>query len=264
MALKQFQSLKYRDGLAKKRQRRFLARVVTIVIAGLTGVVALGWVVFFSGWFTIRDVSANGLLDSRKGQVLEIVQQQLGRRWLGLPIGNNIILFPSSHIESFLQASFPFIQTVNINKGFFHSLTIDVIERQPEGIWCFSDDCSYYDRNGILIAPAPRSSGFLMLTVNDMRQNLVRVIDLKFLTAIQTILSGLDSQGIKVKSITIPVGTFTEFDVATANGYPIKFSIDSDLVGQVHALEVYRKQHTDPNPPYQYLDLRFNGRVYYK
>ena len=264
MALKQFQSLKYRDGLAKKRQRRFLARVTAIVIVGLAGIIALGWAVFFSGWFTIRDVSTDRLPDSRKSQVLEVVQQQLGRRWLGLPIGNNIILFPLSRIESSLKTSLPFIQSVNINKVFFHDLKIDILERQPEGIWCFGDDCSYYDHNGILIAPAPRSSGFLMLTVNDMRQNLVRIVDLKFLTAIQTILSSLDSQGIKVKSITIPAGTFTEFDVATANGYPIKFSIDSDLAGQVRALEIYRKQHTDPNPPYQYLDLRFDGRVYYK
>jgi len=261
--------LGYKDNLTKKRQRRFLVSAVALAVGSVVLVVALGYVIFFSGWFTIRNVSAGGLSDSRKAQVLDVVHQQLTHRWLGLPTGDNILFFPSSRIQASLRNSFSFIDTVSIKKKFFHSLILTAVERQPEGIWCFGSaslttSCFYYDHKGILIADAPRSSGFLMLTVNDARENTSDIIDPKFLIAIQTILPALDAQGIKVKNINIPTGTFTELDVATGNGYPVKFSIDSDLAGQLHALDIFRKQHSDPIPPYQYLDLRFDGRVYFK
>lgn len=255
--------LRYKDNLTKKRQRRFLVTAVALAVGAVALVIAIGYALFFSHWFDIKNVSIDGLADARAVTVHDVIQKQLDLRWLGLPIGDNIIFFPSSRIQTLLSASFPFIQTVSIKKKFFHGLVIDATERQSEGIWCFTTGCSYFDVGGVLIGPAPRSSGFLTLTINDQRAGQ-QSIDPKFLIAAQTIRAGLDSQGIKIKDVTIPADTFTEFDVATGGGYPIKFSIDSDLAAQLHALGIFRSQHPDPDPPYQYLDLRFDGRVYYK
>ncbi|OGN27642.1 MAG: hypothetical protein A2941_01485 [Candidatus Yanofskybacteria bacterium RIFCSPLOWO2_01_FULL_49_17] len=267
---------KYRDNLAKKRHRRFLALNI-LWLAGVSAlVVALGYAVFFSGWFDINEISIEGLADVRADEVRSEVENKLSERWLGLPSGNNILFFPASRMESALSSRFPFIKELNINKEFFHGLMIEASERQPEGIWCFGSalltaSCSYYDHDGVLIGPAPKSSGFLTLTVNDMRAGK-NSIDPKFLTAAQTVNAGLEAQGIKVKDITIPAGTFTELSAYVsvpdasvgASGYSIRFSIDTDLAVQLHALEIFLKQSLDAPTPYQYLDLRFDDRVYYK
>jgi cell division septal protein FtsQ len=255
--------LKYQDGLAKKRQRRFLARVGLLAAGAIAILVGLGYVIFFSGWFDIRDLQIDGLAKVRETEVRDAINEKINNHIFGLPTGRNEIFLSTTHLEKYLSAKFTFIDSINADKKFFHGLIVKASERQSEGIWCFTDQCWYYDHSAVLISTAPRSSGFLTLTVNDERQGQ-ESIDQKFLTAIRTILDGLEKQQIKVKEITIPEGTFTDLIVDTSNGYPVRFSTDTDLLAQLHALEIFRTQYTDPNPPYQYLDLRFDGRVYFK
>lgn len=259
--------LKYQDTLAKKRQRRFLAVSAGAVVAAVAIVIGLGYVLFFSHWFDIKNVSVDGLADARAQSVQQAINDRLAHHWLGLPTGKNILFLSDSGTAKWLSANFSFIKTVSVSKKMLHGLIIQATERQPEGIWCFPSassgqvpSCSYYDHGGVLIAPAPQSSGYLMLTVNDQRAG-VQTIDPKFLASVQTIAAGLAEQNIKVKDMTIPADTFTELDADSSGGYPIKFSIDSDLAAQLHALKIFLGQNSGP---FQYVDLRFDARVYYK
>jgi cell division septal protein FtsQ len=255
--------VRYQDNLAKKRHRRFLAMSLGTVLGALVLLTAVGYAFFFSGWFDIRDIQINGLSESRTAAVRQSLDDSLNHHRLGIPTGRNIIFFSAGNTEATLREKFPFLLSIAINKDLLHTLRVQATERDFEGIWCFVESCSYYDHDGVLIAPAPRSSGFITLTVNDERAGM-DTIDPRFLAAVKTIMAGLAEQDIKVKNITIPAGTFTELDASTANGYPIRFSLDSDLAAQLRILKIFRAQHTDPETPYQYLDLRFDGRVYTK
>ena len=71
--------------------------------------------------------------------------------------------------------------------------------------------------------------------------------------------------GIKTRSVTIPENSVDEFRVAAAGGYDILFSLDSDYKNQLSVLRIFLDQKgKDPAFDPQYLDLRIDGRVYFK
>ena len=85
-----------------------------------------------------------------------------------------------------------------------------------------------------------------------------------FLTAIQTVTERFDADRIKIKGVTIPQGSFTEFDVMLAS-YPIKFSLDSTISDQLDIFKIFKQKKLDTGEiTPQYIDLRFDGRVYFK
>ncbi len=255
--------IRYKDDLTKKRQRRFLARTSGIIFAIIIVLGGAVYGLFFSHWLDVTNVTIDGLGQTRATMVQEIINKQLGRHWLGIPVGRNELFLPASGLESSISSASPFVASINIEKVFPHTLDIKVKERQPEGIWCFGSTghCSYFDHDGILIGPAPQTSGYLILNVNDERSDSSR-IESAFLRAIQTVVVGLKEQNIQIKSILVPADTYTEFHALTAD-YPIRFSTDTDLPTQLHALEVFLGKQS-ASAGFQYIDLRFDGRIYSK
>ena len=135
----------------------------------------------------------------------------------------------------------------------------------------------YFDHGGVTFGQAIQSSGVLLLNVNDLRvvsaSTSLTTVDSRFLEAIQTVVPELISQDVKVKNITIPAGTYTEFDVlvstssdaSVGGAYALKFSLDSDIKNQLDIFRIFRTQKmADGALRPQYVDLRFDGRVYYK
>jgi hypothetical protein len=121
----------------------------------------------------------------------------------------------------------------------------------------------------VTFGQAIQSSGVLLLNVNDMRvvsaSTSLTMVDSRFLGAIQTVVPILTSQDVKVKNIIIPADTYTEFDILVDGGYLVKFSLDSDIKNQLDVFRIFRTQKmTDGALRPQYVDLRFDGRVYYK
>ena len=267
MKVLDIQKMRYRDDLTVKRRRRFLIRSVIWSIAGLALVVALGYSLFCSPWFAVQEIGATGLPEARASVVRDAIYQDINQRWLGIPTRSNTVLFPVSRLESSLATSLPFIQDIDIERKSLHTIAVSITERELAGIWCFQDDCRYFDEGGVLIGQAPHSSGFLLLTVDDLRisDELTKTIDRKFLNTVMKVVSGLDSQGFKIKNVVIQSGSFVEFDAMTVSGYPIRFSLDSDIDQQLRVLEIFRKQRSGASASaYQYIDLRFEGRVYFK
>jgi len=159
------------------------------------------------------------------------------------------------------------LDNVSINKNFLHTLIVTGVERQAAGVWCFNPPagpCRYFDWNGNIWGDAIRSSGFLVLNVDDMRSSVATALDPQFLPVIQTAVKYFNDHQYPIENVTIPVGSFTEFDMTT-NGYMIKFSTDSNIAGQLDVFKTFKEQKIDTGQVQpQYLDLRYDGRVYYK
>ena len=134
--------------------------------------------------------------------------------------------------------------------------------------------------------PATRSSGFILLTIEDNRSRDVFAVDKDFFKAIKEVVSDLPDS---IKSIVIPENSFDEFRVYTDKSFYIIFSLEAGVGDQLETLRIFLEDKSklgvgsrrgegpsgagtphkggnsvDPGFAPQYVDLRIKGRVYYK
>ena len=270
--------------MASRRRRSFHVKTVLIGVAITLGIVGISYALFYAPWLKITIVTFEGFTDGHQNDVGRVVDNALSQKILGIPVGRDIFFVRSGSLAADLTSQFSFIESVSVQKKYFHTLKIVATERQAEGVWCFtsvssiaSPDCRFFDHNGLTFGQAIQSSGVLLLNVNDMRivsaSTSLATVDSRFLEAIQTVVPILTSQDVKVKNIIIPADTYTEFDVLVGDpdiavgtgGYLVKFSLDSDIKNQLDVFRIFRTQKMANGTLHpQYVDLRFDGRVYYK
>jgi cell division septal protein FtsQ len=244
--------LSYRDELAKRNRWFFVLKlaglaVVLILIAG-----GGAYLVFFTDKLEIKDITITGLNTIEQDVVLAQVGSQT----------RNIILFDSRELEAGLLSQYPVFKSIRVSKEFPHKLTVDVIERKPAGIWCVIEDCRYFDDEIKTWGPAVKSSGFLLLTVNDERLGEFN-IDKEFFDAIRQVAAGLSNP--TIRSVSIPEGSFDELRIYTDKSFYIIFSLDSNIKDQLEVLKIFLDERSkDPGFSPQYLDARIDGRIYFR
>lgn len=266
----------YGDNLARKRRRRFFL-ILSFGIAGvLTAAGLLVYVLLFSPWMRLTETNINGLKTVRAEEIFPLIDSIknegiLGR--LSIKPQQNILFFNEDVLADKLVSQFSVIKEVAISKEFPHKLTLDITERIPVGTWCLLDDgstllttsCRYFDDSGVLWGKALRSSGSLLLSIDDLRitEEQTKMIDQSILEPIKKAIVGLDELGIKIKKIEIPDGTIGDFRVYIVAGYYILFNNESDIFGQIKVLKILLDEKGKNFKP-TYVDLRIDGRIYYK
>ncbi|MEK9158335.1 MAG: hypothetical protein AAB638_04120 [Patescibacteria group bacterium] len=237
----------------------------------MLGLVAIGAVVyglFYTSLLQASLINIDGLNEQHKQQVLAVINQRLGHKVFGIPVGRNLFFTSAGSLEADMSKQFTFLENISVNKNYPHALYVSGKERQAEGVWCVQNNCRFFDHEGIAWGEAAPSSGFLLLSIEDMRLasgSLPSSVDSRFLKAIQVVVPSLSAQQIKIKKIIIPADSFTEFNALTSEGYTIIFSLDSDIVGQLDAYRIFRDQKLkDIEPKPSYIDLRFDERIYFK
>ncbi len=262
-------NLNYRDTLAQERRRRFIFRVIAglVVFVSISG--GIVYLFFFSRAFDIRDIVLDGLknIDSNyvMGEIRGVIE---AKKFKYLEPQKDILFFNVETLKAKLLSEFPILSDIKIEKKFWHGLVFNFSERTATGIWCFSDShCGYLDDTGALWGDAVKSSGFLLFAVNDLRKkdNSNYAIDKKYFDSIKTTVDKLKSDNFIVKEATIPEDSVEDFNLITSGGYPLSFNIGSNISGQIEVLKIFLNDKLkDSNFNPQYIDLRIEGRVYYK
>ncbi len=267
-------TFKYKDKLASKRRHRF--QLKTFIIAASVALVVTGaiYALFYAPWLQIDVVHYEGLSDNHKPEVQKVIEESLASKFLGMPVNRDVFFFGAKSLAADLSSQFSFLEGVTIKKDYPHTIKIIANERRAEGVWCFAaesneQDCKYFDHDGITFGRASQSSGVLLLNIDDLRpvtaSGSLTLTDSKFLKAIQQVAPVLNSQNVLIKKVTIPADTYTEFDILVGDDYLVKFSLDSNIPGQLEVYRIFREQKmANGAVKPQYVDLRFDDRVYFK
>ena len=266
-------SIRYKDKLAKKRRRVWLLKTLFFIglVVALVGFIL--YLLFFSGFLEIKEISVKGVDRVNGDRFHNELNKRLDSRWLGLfEYQKNILIFNSDTFIAEMLTAFPEISQIIVSKEPPHALNIDVTERETAGVWCFVDDssaelttsCKYFDREGHTWGEAAKSSGFLILVVEDLRSD-VSEIDGELLDNVMLISKRLKEGGIFINRFIIPEKFIGDFSAFTSGGYELLFGTDFEVSKQLEVLEIFlAEKKDDPDFKPQYIDLRIGGRVYYK
>ncbi len=254
--------INHRDEVARRHRRVLVLKILAFVLGTIAVVAGIIYLLFFSRLFDVREVSFNGLdtvsSDVFNGKTDENLNQKIFNY---LPRRNNLFFVDTENFENEIASDFPIFKSVDVRKKLFHGLAFNFSERKPAGIWCFTDDCSYFDNDKVLWGQPAKSSGFIFLTIEDRRGGTSRQIDDEFFKPIMKVAESMLGE---IKNIVIPADSFNEFRVYTPEYYII-FVTDSDIQDQLDVLKIFMSEKTkDSDFHPQYIDLRIDGRVYYK
>jgi len=254
-----------------------LFSITGLVFLCITGVVYL---LFFANLMDLRALDISGAESISRDELKTAADNWLGTEFLGVARNRNLLFVSSEKLASELTAKFPRIDSAEIRKEFPHGLKITVVERQSAGIWCFvasgrpfnnaQGKCFYFDKNGVAYAEATQSSGFLILNVADYQGQAValgsRVSSEEWTRNIIMARELLLKIGVSVAEISIPSGSFDEFDAKTAGGWKILFSNSTDITKQITSLGILLRDKllAEKRTGLQYIDLRIQDRIYYK
>ncbi len=258
--------LNRRDGVARRNRRVFVFKVVAVLVGIIAVVAGLFYLLFLARIFDVREVSFNGLdtvsSEEFRGKIEDKLNQKMFKY---LSRRNNIFLISTGNFETEFALAYPVFKSVNVQRKLLHGLVFDFLERKPAGVWCFNQlaggSCFYFDNDRVLWGQPAKSSGFIFLTVEDQRVKTERQIDEDFFKPIMEVTKNMSGE---IKNVVIPENSFNEFRVYTANYYII-FTIDSVIQNQLDVLKIFlNEKDKDTNFHPQYIDLRIDGRVYYK
>lgn len=276
MKIGNINNLNYRDTLAQQKKRRFFIRLLLLFLSLLTVGGLIMYALFFSSAMRINDISIIGLKTIEPEEIRAMIEPVIEQSAFNLPAfkpRKNILFFDPEPVLESILAKFPIIKDIRITKDYFHKISFNITERTPLGTWCFTDHgstllttgCSYFDDEGMLWGKALKSSGSLLLIVEDGRifsehQNRV---ESGFLENIQEAMTGLDGLGVKVNKVVIRPDSINDFYIYTIQGYYIIFSEEFPLAKQIEVLKIFLNEKGRDFKA-EYIDLRIEGRVYYK
>ncbi len=229
-------------------------------LIGLILVVALiSWFWFGLKLNTIK-VSGNQFVSSER--ISTAVNDQLNRHWWWR---NSLLLDPGS-LSTNLLASQPGLQSAKVTRTWPHGLSVKVSERRPSLGWQTGGQSYLVDKDGSIIGPLQSAAGLPVVTDSS---NLPvktgdKVVAPRFISFVQQIAAGLPKQGFKVTALRIPE-TSSELYVSTNRNLMIKFDTTREASDELLSLQQVMKQLSGAHKtPAEYIDLRVEGKAYYK
>lgn len=155
-------SLSHEEYLRKKRNKKlFRYGLVVFVFISLLALISY---ISHRPQIRISKVELSGGVLVTQPDVERESLQYMNGSYLWLFPRNNTFLYSNSGLEKYLKESFKRIDTINIVRKDFKTLSVDIKERKPVAMWCGdvpsdTEECYFMDQNSTIFAKAPNFSG---------------------------------------------------------------------------------------------------------
>jgi hypothetical protein len=263
------------------RRRRFLLFCAGGLGVGLLGI-GIVWTMLNARIFTVKkfDVMGNKTTPTDSIRTFldtKIITASLTNTLLGF---QNIISWPEQSFDNYAP-ELPRVKRIVIAKSYTsRTVTVDVEERNPFGIWCAiatSTDsgvvpsCFWFDREGVLLDQAPQASGNLIAVVHDYTGKYLRsqtkVEDSRAMENLISVFDALDSADLPVKEVRLEDRDLQEVRVVLTNGPDIYFSLRFPADEAPSVIVALKKGGGTKNPAFsslEYVDFRVEHHATYR
>jgi hypothetical protein len=275
------------DYLRKKRNKKFLkygifASIILLIFGILIYVARLPKL-------NISKIELKGGTLVTEEEVESLSKEYLQGEYLWIFPVRNAFIYPKDELAEYLKQSLRRIDTINISRTNFHTLSIEITERKPFAIWCrylsneapkmedgsvgaLEQNCYFMDSNSVVFAPAPDFSGdayfkyYGLLEDKDPTGEYYIASSSKFAGIVELIES---SKKLSLRPQYLIAKDNGEFSLVISGGGQIYFDTKEPLKNVIENLEALLKTSTiststSGSLPIDYIDLRFGNKLFYK
>lgn len=223
------------------------------------------YAVVASSLFRINKIQVEGAVTVSS----DSVQNQAHNVITSSPLTQNIIFVSTGKIADELKKQNYQIAEADVRRSGLNSIIIKITEQKPSILWSSGNTLSIIGANG---------HAYDGEITDLMKQKLVTVVDTtnlpvkkgekvvsqEFVDFVNALHEQLPNKGIAVTQYQIG-DTTTELVVKTQQGYFIRFDTTRSVEQQLQDLSaVLGQMKKTGKKPTEYIDLRINGKVFYK
>lgn len=257
--------------VVSKRLRIFLHSFLSIVFFAV-----LMYVLFFSPFLKIQNVVIEGNQELADNELYQAAGESYAGKYLGLLPKDNFFLFPEKGLQNRLKDRFRKISELSVAKTFPDKISVTLKERQSLILWCSGGPCSLVDENGYAYMGADFDSP-------DIQQNhLVQIVDTsakpvalgdqvltqKYVTFVLELMQNFPkNEGVVLtEQCSTPSRLAGEISCTSTEGIRVALSTEIPLSQTLKTMDIFMRKQLgkDEISKLEYLDLRFENRVYYK
>lgn len=252
----------------------FLRIFTWILISGFVGVV--GYVLFFSPFMMIDEISIRGEENLKKEDVLTVVESSLSGKYLDVLQKNNFILASKGNIKNDLRGKFKRIEDVAVAKEFPNKLAITIKEIRANLLFCSGDFCWVINERGKAFAKADFSANEFgessLVVLRDTNSKDITQEDIwleeDLMRFVLDVKDGLENGlniGIK-KECSTPAIISGDLRIETVQGWKIYLNKNLGSEKTLEMLKIILANNIDQEKRanLEYIDLRVNNKAYYK
>lgn len=233
----------------------------------VAGFVFVMWSFFAAPFFEITEIKLPNNNTVTSNDVYKLIADSMY-----FDLGKNLFILPKNKIAQNLTATFPEITDINIKKELFHRLVVDFEKRTQIGIWCRTqtNECFYFDKEGIIFKEAPQTEGSLILKIEDSTKNSVSLGDsvlndrqLTFMTSFNKKI--IENNSFNIIKFRIKSLENRDLEAITNRGWSIYLDQSQDPTLEANNLfTILGEIIKEKSSRLEYVDLRIPTRVFYK
>ncbi|MBI2049172.1 MAG: hypothetical protein HYT29_01945 [Parcubacteria group bacterium] len=274
----------------ERAKKRFVYFLLGGVFLFLGGAMMLSWASYREE-ISLRIVRVSGAGAVAEGDIREIVDAELAGSYFKIFNRANSFLYPRRNIERKLVETFPRLASVSVYRVNFQELGVKVEERVPSYLWCgpalpekdARAQCYFLDPLGVAFARAPYFSGAVYFelygkmngeNILESREyeppigfSFLPPDDFKRIIAFRDALRASDMPPEKLileetgdAAFFFPSGLRLSFHL-TQNFHTVLFNLLAALDTEPLQKEFF---YSAEKNPYEFLDARFENRIFYK
>jgi len=257
-----------------------------IVLSGALIFFALIAVLYSSNWLKINTINIFGNESVNTIEIMSVINNQTSLRRFWLFKEDNLLFFDKSAAGKKLIDEYGF-DSVKINKQFFHTLNVTVKEKFYSVIFITGGNRYYLDYNGRVIkkmndngvvtgqgqgnTQVIRSeiAGETRPILNDLSNTPIAIgqdaLSREFIDFITDLNNELKNNSLfSISQFEINDLSIKYVTLVTAQGWKVMFSPDGSVKTQVALLNQVLTQRIKDLKKLKYVDLRYDGKVFYE
>lgn len=230
----------------KNKSSKFV-KILLVFIIILSGLVYL---FFYSPIFKIKNIIVEGV--SLEGNAFENLK------------GKNILFINTADVKSELSQKYPELNIIKIVKGLPDTLKIKLEEHQAKILWQTQGKNYLVDSNGVIFKEIEGESDLPQVKDNkDLAVVLNQpVVTTNFINFIAELNANFNQEtGLIIDRYAVNETIF-QIDAVTVLGWKVIFDTTRKAQDQLSDLSRFLKDHQSEVK--EYVDVRVEGRVYYK
>lgn len=230
----------------------------------------------------------------RQDDIKKIIQEALDKKIWRLVPQKSVFLFSAKNTQSEISERYPEIKSVQVNKRFPNGLKLAIKERAGVGVWCQLEQrvaatssqeemrvsqCFNIDQEGIIYRESALVEGGFVLNIfsDKMAEPKIRdkvasgetmdfILKLKNeLPQIKTADNAAMAANTTLAAVNFKTVSAEDLRVKTSADFEIFFNPSYSIETQLNALRiVLDNEIKESYASLEYIDLRIEGRVYYK